>query len=65
MISVTIDTQRFDNPIHLGLYVLRELRQAGVPVAGVLSPMWVEQGRLTVGEPDLCTGEVVWTWAES
>lgn len=62
MITTTIDTSRQTNPVHLGLQVLGELRRRGVPVVGVLWPVGVEYGVLTVEGPDLLSGEVIYTW---
>lgn len=62
---VTIDPDRFDNPIHQGMYVLGELRSAGVPVVGVLGVTGVEVGSLTISEPDIVDGCVLYLWSES
>ncbi len=62
MITVVVDTSRQPNPVHLGLAVLGELRRRGVPVVGVLWPVGVEWGVLTVVGPDLLSGEVEYTW---
>lgn len=66
MIAVTIEAPRPDeNPVLSGLYVLRRLRAAGVPVIGVLWPMAVESGALSVESPDLADGSVVWRWSDT
>lgn len=62
MKSITVPLDKFNNPIHRGLYILAELREIGVPVIGVLYPEGVEYGKLIVGEPDMMSGEVTWTW---
>ncbi len=63
-VTVTVDPSRFDgNPVHLGLHLLNNLRDSGVPVVGVLWPVGVESGTLTVGEVDMCDGTIEWTWA--
>lgn len=46
-------------PVHLGMAALQQLRDAGVPVVGVLWPVRAEHGRLTsygVG------GDLVYEW---
>ena len=63
-VTVSVDPTRFDNPVHLGLRTLRNLRDAGVPVIGVLWPVGVESGLLTIGEPDLVTGVIEYRWTE-
>ena len=64
MINLTIDTARLsDNPVHRGMNMLDQMRRAGIPATGVLFPEGVESGVLTLGSSDLCTGEVLVTWA--
>ncbi len=64
MINLTLDTTRLsDNPVHRGMNVLDQMRRAGIPATGVLYPEGVESGVLSISAPDLCTGEVLVTWA--
>lgn len=60
---VLIDPKN-DNPIHQGMYVLQRLRDAGVPVIGVLWPMGVESGVLSIEPPDLAEGITIYSWKE-
>lgn len=53
-----------DNQVAAGLWVLARLRGAGIPVTGVLFPLGVERGILSVEIDDLATGDTVWTWKE-
>jgi hypothetical protein len=62
--SFTFDPSRFDNPVRLGLYLLSNLRELGVPVVGVLWPIGVESGELTIGSVDLVDGTVEYRWSE-
>ncbi len=63
MIKLTIDTTRLpDNVVHRGMSVLAQMQAAGIPAVGVLFFENVESGVLTLGSPDLCTGEVAVTW---
>lgn len=64
MITTTLDPARFDNPIHSGMHVLGKLREAGIPAIGVLYPVGVEWGALTLSAPDLADGSVTYSWAE-
>ncbi len=50
---------KFDQPIHQGMAVLKELRRAGVPVLGILWPEGVQHGELTVTRVDKQT---IYTW---
>lgn len=59
--TVLVDPKH-ENPIHQGMFVLQRLRDAGVPVIGVLWPMGVESGVLSVGVPDLADGIVEYVW---
>lgn len=61
MTTVLVDLKH-ENPIHQGMHVLMRLRDAGVPVIGVLWPMGVESGVLSVGVPDLADGIVEYVW---
>ena len=65
MITITLDPARFDNPIHSGMHVLAKLREAGIPAIGVLYPVGVERGVLTIDAPDLDDGAVVYRWDDS
>lgn len=62
--SISIDPNRFDNPVHQGMYVLQALQQAGVPATGVLYVAGVESGVLTISAPDLTDGLVAYEWSE-
>lgn len=56
--------KRMNNDVHVGIHVLTKLREAGVPVIGVLWPHAVQHGRLeSWSERDLddCE-EHVWHW---
>lgn len=64
MTSFTLDPTAFDNPVHLGQYLLRNLRELGVPVVGVLWPIGVESGSLVIGEVDLTTGCIEYRWEQ-
>lgn len=62
VVVVTVDPKKFENLIHQGMHVLRQLQSVGVPVTGVLFPTGVASGTLKIGAPDLVSGEVVYTW---
>jgi hypothetical protein len=57
----TADLARFECHTHRGIHTVERLREAGVPVVGVLAPLGVECGVLSV-EDDLATGDTVWRW---
>lgn len=63
MTRVTVQPDKFENPVLFGLHVLTKLRDAGVPAIGVLWPAGVESGTLSVEPPDLVDGSVTWSWA--
>ena len=68
MIEVRIAAARlakFDSEVHRGMLVLRELRDAGIPVVGALFPLGVKAGRLEVELDDLASDEWVWRWIEA
>jgi len=54
---------RFNNDVHWGTYVLGKLRDAGIPVTGVLFPLSIESGTLTTYRDDLAVDEFVWQWS--
>jgi hypothetical protein len=55
---------RFECHTHRGIHTVERLREAGVPVVGVLAPLGVERGVLSVETDDLATGDTVWRWSE-
>ena len=66
MITVRIPArmlEKIEHEVHTGIYTLKQLREAGVPVVGVLWLGSVERGALTV-EDDLATGDRLYTWSE-
>lgn len=68
MIEVRIATSKlakFDNEVHRGMLVLRELREAGVPVVGVLFPLGVERGKLEIEYDELVSDEWVFRWVDA
>ncbi len=68
MIEVRIAAARlakFDSDVHRGMFVLRELLAAGVPVVGVLFPLGVERGKLEMEYDELVSDEWVWRWVEA
>lgn len=68
MIEVRITAARlakFDSEVHRGMLVLRELRDAGIPVVGALFPLGVKAGRLEVEYDELVSDEWVWRWIEA
>lgn len=67
MIEVRIPAARlvrFGNEVHAGMHVLKTLREAGVPVVGVLYPQGVESGVLEIERDDLALDEWVYRWRE-
>ena len=52
-------------PIRLLSGVLRELREAGMPVVGSLFPLGVERGKLEVEYDELVSDEWVWRWVDA
>lgn len=68
MIEVRIAAARllkFDSEVHRGILVLRELREAGIPVVGSLFPLGVERGVLSVEYDEIVSDEWVWRWVEA
>ena len=68
MIEVRISASKlakFDNEVHRGMLVLRELREAGVPVVGTLFPLGAERGRLEIEYDELVSDEWVFRWVEA
>lgn len=64
MVTITVTRQQLvvlDHDIHIGNHTLRALREVGVPVIGVLWPMGVESGVLSM-RVDSLTEDMVWTW---
>ena len=64
MITVAISKARleaFGADVHAGIHILEKLRAAGIPVRGVLLPMGVAEGTLTMTDSDL-SAELVWQW---
>ncbi len=55
-------TKLNESHVHLGQYVLRKLREKGVPVEGVLFPTGVESGTLEIEGDDLASDDVIWRW---
>lgn len=67
MIEVRIAAARllkFDSEVHRGILIVRELRDAGVPIVGSLAPLGVERGVLSVEYDELVSDEWVWRWVE-
>ena len=65
MIEVRIPVaalDRLDNEVHKGMHVLGKLRDAGMPVEGVLYVRGVRTGVLEVEFDDLATEEWVYRW---
>lgn len=58
------DLARYECHTHRGIHTVERLREAGVPVVGVLAPLGVERGILSVEIDDLATGDTVWRWSE-
>jgi len=56
---------KFDSEVHRGMLVLRELREAGVPVVGSLFPLGAERGVLSVEYDELVSDEWVWRWSDA
>lgn len=68
MVEVRIAAARllkFDSEVHRGMLVLRELREAGIPVVGSLFPLGVERGRLECEYDELVSDEWVWRWVDA
>lgn len=49
--------------IHRGIYLVKQLREAGVPVVGSIWPIGVEHGSLHMAT-DPVFDELVWTWSD-
>jgi hypothetical protein len=65
MIEVRIEKRRLDafgSDVHANLHTLQRLRDAGVPMRGVLAPTVPESGRLEVELDDLGVEEYVYRW---
>lgn len=63
-VTVSIDDAtiaRLAHDIHVGIYLLKQLREQGVPVLGSIWPVGVEHGSLTLAV-DPVFGERTWTW---
>ena len=63
-----LDDHSRDQPVHEGILILKRLKEAGIPIRGVLGPVMPERGTLTLEIDDL-TGdprfeEYVYTWRE-
>lgn len=56
---------KFDSEVHRGMLVLRELREAGVPVVGSLFPLGAERGVLSVEYDELVSDEWVFRWIDA
>lgn len=66
MVKISIPEHRlkaFNNEVLLGQLLLAELRNALVPVTGVLFPTGVIYGTLSTST-DLATGDTVLQWVE-
>jgi hypothetical protein len=61
--ALVVDPARFENPVNQGVAVLAALRGVGVPAIGVLGVTGVEYGTLSIGSPDLESGEVTYSWS--
>lgn len=53
---------RFENEVHKGMHILQKLRDAGIPVVGVLFPLSVMSGVLETEFDDLASDEWVFRW---
>ena len=65
MIEVRIEKRRLDafgNEVHASMHVLNQLRQAGVPIRGVLGPVVPDRGVLSCEIDDLGLEEYVYRW---
>lgn len=65
MVEVTISGLRLrqrENEVLKGQLMLQELREALVPVVGVLFPLGVSWGTLSFTTAD--NGDMVWRWTE-
>jgi hypothetical protein len=68
MIEVRIDRDLYrtrfnENDVLLGIYTLEQLREAGIPVEGVLFVRGVSRGRLVIeAEDDLVGNEWIYRW---
>lgn len=65
MIEVRIEKRRLDafgNEVHAGMHILDRLREAGVPIRGVLGPVVPESGVLSCEIDDLGLEEYVYRW---
>lgn len=65
MATVTITLERakieeWRNSVHVGNFVMKRLRDAGVPVNEGVFPMSVERGRIIIEEDDF--GDLLVTW---
>lgn len=55
---------QLNHAVHIGNYLLQQLRAVGVPVTGVLYPLSVERGTLSVKTGDLATDDLIYTWVD-
>lgn len=62
MIEVRLPYAKFENEIHMGMWLLKELRFNNVPVVGSLWPIGCTEGSLTLVRDDIFE-EVIVTWA--
>ena len=65
-VSVTVarsDIEKWQNCVHVGAFVSKRLREAGVPISDGCFPTSVERGHLTIEEDAF--GDLVVTWDES
>jgi len=55
---------QLDHAVHIGNYIMQQLRDAGIPVIGSLFPLSVERGTLSVRTGDLATDDLIYTWVD-
>lgn len=65
MKSVTLDPQTLHaNPVHRALHLIKVLHDEGIPAFGAIALEGVESGTLHITAPDICTGEVTYSWTD-
>ena len=55
---------QLDHAVHIGNYLLQQLRAVGIPVTGVLYPLSVERGSLSVRTGDLASDDLIYNWVD-
>lgn len=58
------ELNKLDNDVHKGIFLLKRLKAAGIPIVGVLYPVTVSRGTLAVtGEP-MFDEALTYRWTE-